>query len=43
MGFTWAVGCHLFYRRAKLYSLALGSAAYWKDRLVGELERRNAA
>lgn len=43
MGFTWAADCHLFYRRAKLYSLALGSAAYWKDRLVGELERRNAA
>jgi len=43
MGFTWAADCHLFYRRAKLLALALGSAPHWKDRLVGELERRNAA
>ena len=43
MGFTWAADCHLFYRRAKLTSLALGSNGWWKNRLVGELERRNAA
>ena len=43
MGFTWTADCHLFYRRAKLTSLALGSNAWWKNRLVGELERRNAA
>jgi acyl-CoA dehydrogenase len=43
MGFTWAADCHLFYRRAKLCALALGSNGWWKDRLVGELERRNAA
>jgi acyl-CoA dehydrogenase len=43
MGFTWEFDCHLFYRRAKLLALAIGSAPWWKDRLVGELERRNAA
>ncbi len=41
MGFTWEFDCHLYYRRAKQLALALGSAPYWKDRLVGELERRN--
>lgn len=43
MGFTWAADCHLFYRRAKLLGLCLGSAPFWKDRLVSELETRNAA
>lgn len=43
MGFTWAADCHLFYRRAKLLGLCLGSAPFWKDRVVGALERRNAA
>jgi acyl-CoA dehydrogenase len=41
MGFTWAFDCHLYYRRSKLLALALGSAPYWKDRLVSELETRN--
>ena len=27
MGFTWEFDCHLYYRRAKLLALALGSAA----------------
>jgi len=43
MGFTWAADCHLFYRRAKLLALTLGSASHWKNRLVTELEMRNAA
>jgi acyl-CoA dehydrogenase len=43
MGFTWAADCHLFYRRAKLLGLCLGSAPFWKDRVVAELETRNAA
>ena len=42
MGFTWEGDCHLFYRRAKLLALAIGSAPYWKDRLIAELETRNA-
>jgi alkylation response protein AidB-like acyl-CoA dehydrogenase len=43
MGFTWEFDCHLYYRRAKLLALNLGSTRRWKDRLVGHLERRNAA
>jgi acyl-CoA dehydrogenase len=42
MGFTWQMDCHLYYRRAKLLSLALGGAGEWKRRLVSELRARNA-
>ena len=42
MGFTWAFDCHLYYRRAKLLSLALGSTRLWKDRLISQLETANA-
>ena len=42
MGFTWEFDCHLYYRRAKQLALAIGSAPYWKDRLIAELETRNA-
>ncbi len=42
MGFTWAFDCHLFYRRAKLLGLALGSSREWKHRLITELRTRNA-
>jgi acyl-CoA dehydrogenase len=42
VGFTWDYDCHLFYRRAKLLALSLGSQRYWKDRVVAELETRNA-
>ncbi len=41
MGFTWAFDCHLYYRRAKLLALALGSTRIWKDRLITCLEARN--
>src|SRR5260221_3155077 len=41
MGFTWAFDCPLYYRRAKLLSLALGSPREWKDRLITHLEARN--
>jgi acyl-CoA dehydrogenase len=43
MGFTWEFDCHLYYRRARQLGLALGSIRRWKDRLIGELDRRNAA
>ena len=43
MGFTWEYDCHLYYRRAKHLALAIGAAPFWKDRLVGAIERRNAA
>jgi alkylation response protein AidB-like acyl-CoA dehydrogenase len=42
MGFTWEFDCHMYYRRAKLLALALGSARTWKDRLVARLEARAA-
>jgi alkylation response protein AidB-like acyl-CoA dehydrogenase len=42
MGFSWDMDCQLFYRRARLLSLALGSARKWKDRLVSELEMQPA-
>ena len=43
IGFTWAVDCHLFYRRSKQLGLCIGSAPFWKHRLVDLLETRNAA
>jgi len=43
MGYTWAFDCHLYYRRAKLLSLALGSTRQWKDRLISHLEARNTS
>ena len=42
MGFTWAFDCHLYYRRAKLLALAIGSTRVWKDRLITQLETTNA-
>jgi alkylation response protein AidB-like acyl-CoA dehydrogenase len=38
MGFTWEFDCHLYYRRAKLLSLSLGSARRWKDLLITRLD-----
>jgi alkylation response protein AidB-like acyl-CoA dehydrogenase len=38
VGFTWEYDCHLFYRRAKLLSLALGSPSEWRDHLIERLE-----
>ncbi len=43
MGFTWELDCQLFFRRAKSDGLALGPARVWKERLVQQLERKNAA
>jgi acyl-CoA dehydrogenase len=42
MGYTWEFDCHLYYRRAKLLSLALGSSRLWKERLITQLETANA-
>ncbi|MEO8716477.1 MAG: acyl-CoA dehydrogenase family protein [Acetobacteraceae bacterium] len=42
MGFTWQFDCHLYYRRARLLGMALGSAREWKHRLVDTLKTRNA-
>jgi alkylation response protein AidB-like acyl-CoA dehydrogenase len=43
MGFTWELDCHLYYRRSKALSLALGATRVWKDRLVTHLEKKNVA
>jgi alkylation response protein AidB-like acyl-CoA dehydrogenase len=37
VGYTWEYDCHLFYRRAKLLSLALGAPAEWREQLVQRL------
>jgi len=37
MGFTWELDCHLYYRRAKLLGLALGSGRDWKRKLINHL------
>jgi len=41
MGFTWAVDCHLFLRRARLLGVQIGGIKVWKERLVSALERLN--
>jgi len=43
MGFTWEVDCHLYYRRSRQLALVAGAPRVWKERLVRQLERRNAA
>ena len=40
MGFTWEFDCHLYYRRAKLLALSLGSARHWKHRLIDRLSAK---
>ncbi|MXZ56581.1 MAG: acyl-CoA dehydrogenase [Gammaproteobacteria bacterium] len=41
MGFTWEFDCQLYYRRAKLLALNLGSEHWWQDRLITAHEQRN--
>jgi len=43
MGFTWESDCQLFYRRARLTALQLGSQLNWKSRITDQLELRSAA
>ena len=43
MGFTWEFDCHLYLRRAKHLALTWAARRKWKDRLVSQLEQRNAA
>jgi acyl-CoA dehydrogenase len=38
VGYTWEFDCHLFYRRAKLLALALGSASAWREKLIQRLD-----
>jgi len=41
MGFTWDSDCHLFYRRAKQIAGNIGSARYWRNRLIDRLLTQN--
>jgi alkylation response protein AidB-like acyl-CoA dehydrogenase len=43
IGFTWEMDCHLYYRRSRQLALVAGAPRVWKERLVSQLERRNAA
>ena len=43
MGFTWEVDCHLYYRRSRQLGLVAGAPKVWKERLVSQLEQKNAA
>ena len=43
MGFTWEFDCHLYYRRANVLALSLGSATYWENQLIDRLRVRNAS
>lgn len=43
MGFTWAFDCHLYYRRANLLALSLGSLSQWEDKLIDRLRAKNAS
>lgn len=43
IGFTWESDCQFYYRRGRTLNAALGSKAFWADRLVRALELRNRA
>ena len=43
MGFTWEFDCQLFYRRAKLLSVNVGSEGVWQDKLIRAIEAQRAA
>lgn len=43
IGFTWEVDCQLYYRRSRQLAVVAGAPRVWKERLVSQLERRNAA
>ena len=43
VGYTWEYDCHLFYRRAKVLSVALGNPASWKDQLIDRIEAQQAS
>jgi hypothetical protein len=43
MGFTWEADCHLYYRRANLLALALGSLSHWEAALIERMRQQPAA
>lgn len=38
-GFSWEQDCHLYFRRSRMLAAALGTASYWKKRLISSIER----
>ena len=42
IGFTWEADPQLYYRRSRQLALVAGAPAVWRERLVAQLERRNA-
>ena len=43
VGFTWEADPQLLYRRSRQLALVAGAPALWRERLVAQLEMRNAA
>lgn len=43
IGYTWEANTQFYYRRSKLLALTIGAAAQWKERIVRQLEQKNAA
>jgi alkylation response protein AidB-like acyl-CoA dehydrogenase len=43
MGFTWEFDCHLYYRRANVLALSLGSLTYWENQLIDRMRFKNAS
>jgi len=43
VGFTWEYDCHLFYRRAKWLSAALGTPSLWREKLIQRLETKTSS
>lgn len=43
VGYTWEADPHLFYRRSRQLALVAGAPDRWRERLVAQLETRNAA
>lgn len=43
IGFTWEADPQLYYRRSRQLALVAGAPAQWKERLVSQLEMKNAA
>ncbi|WP_425228534.1 acyl-CoA dehydrogenase family protein [Sphingomonas sp.] len=42
IGFTWEADPQLYYRRSRQLALVAGAPAVWRERLVAQLDRRNA-
>jgi alkylation response protein AidB-like acyl-CoA dehydrogenase len=43
IGFTWEADPQLYYRRSRQLGLVAGAPAVWRERLVAQLEMKNAA